>query len=86
MPSRRRSSAAKRLGDRQPRIIRNEMLKRVRTWLRPKREPTPEDVAAQEYADRQREWKRTQKALEGSPPGFGSDPFGSGPDKSDKHR
>jgi hypothetical protein len=57
------------------------MLKRLLAWLRPKREVTEEDVAALEQAERQREWKRTQKALEGSPPGFGPDPFGSGPDK-----
>lgn len=57
------------------------MLKRLLAWLRPKRDVTEEDVAAIEHAEKQREWKRTQKALEGSPPGFGSDPFGSGPDK-----
>jgi hypothetical protein len=62
------------------------VLKRLRSWLRSKRETTPEDVAAQAYAEQQREWKRTQKALEGSPPGFGSDPFGSGPDETGKHR
>jgi hypothetical protein len=61
------------------------MLKRLLAWLRPKRDVTEEDVAAAEHAERQREWKRTQKALERSPPGFGSDPFGSGPDKGNKH-
>ena len=30
--------------------MRHEMLKRLRTWLRPKRELTPEDVEALDYS------------------------------------
>ena len=63
--------------------MRHEMLKRLRTWLRPKRELTPEDVEALEYSEQQREWKRTQRALHDAPPGFGTKPFD--PDKGDQH-
>jgi hypothetical protein len=64
-------------------MMGGEMLKRLRAWVRPKREATPEDVEALRYAEQQREWKRTQKALEGTPPGFGTKPLD--PDKADRH-
>jgi hypothetical protein len=63
--------------------MRHEMLTRLRTWLRPKREVTPEDVEALEYSEQQREWKRTQRALHNAPPGFGTKPLD--PDKGDRH-
>ena len=64
--------------------MRHEMLKRLRTWLRPKREVTPEDVEAADYSEQQREWKRTQRALSNAPPGFGTKPLDP-PDKGDGH-
>ena len=59
------------------------MLERLLAWLRPKREVTPEDVAAPEYSEAIKEWKRTQRAMHNMPPGFGSDPPGFDPDKHD---
>jgi hypothetical protein len=63
----------------------HEMLRRLLSRLRrPKHEVTAEDVAAAEYAEDVREWKRTQRAMHNLPPGFGTDPMGSEPDE--KHR
>jgi hypothetical protein len=50
------------------------MLKRLFAWLRPKRELTPEDVAALEEAERLRQQKWTiRTAAHDAPPGFKGD-------------
>jgi hypothetical protein len=50
------------------------MLKRLLTWLRPKRELTQEDVAALEEAERLRQQKSTVRtAARDAPPGFRGD-------------
>jgi hypothetical protein len=50
------------------------MLRRLLTWLRPKRELTPEDLAALEEAERLRQQKTTVRtAAHDAPPGFRGD-------------
>jgi hypothetical protein len=50
------------------------MLKRLLTWLRPKRELTPEDLATLEEAERQRQQKSMLRtAAHDAPPGFRGD-------------
>ena len=50
------------------------MLRRLLTWLRPKRELTPEDLAALEEAEQLRQQKTTiRTAAHDAPPGFRGD-------------
>jgi hypothetical protein len=50
------------------------MLKRLLAWLRPKRDLTPEDIAALEEAERLRQQKVTiRTAAHDAPPGFKGD-------------
>jgi hypothetical protein len=50
------------------------MLKRLRAWLRPQRELTPEDLAALEEAERLRQQKTTLRtAAHDAPPGIRGD-------------
>jgi hypothetical protein len=50
------------------------MLERLLAWLRPKRELTPDDVAAREEAERLRQQQTTiRTAARGAPPGFKGD-------------